>query len=348
MLIAALAVVAGFALLLRGADALISGAGSIARRAGLSQLFIGLTVVAFGTSAPELTINIFAALDGRGAVAVGNILGSGIADTTLGLGLAAALGGGLVFARLSLLRDGPASALSPLLFLGVCLLASGGVASVLTVSGSSLPAVASDAGQAVTAAAASLPSADGLLLSRVAATALLVAFAVYFYSVLRHGGADTADDSTCRHRPLSAWLLVAAGAAGLAIGGRLVVSGGSELAAGFGVSETLIGLTVVAAGSSLPEIVTAVRAARAGQGDIAVGGILGTQVFNALLVLGVSGLISPLLWPRVLLTDIVALTGLNALALALALAGGRRLGMSAGVLLVVSYAVYVTFIIYRG
>lgn len=304
----ALPLAGGVLALFAGAEALVRGSSALARRAGISPLVVGLTVVAFGTSAPELVVSVRAALAGSGDVALGNVVGSNIANVGLILGLAALTRPLLVQARVIRL-DAP-----------------------LTVAAS------------IVLAALLL---DGRL-GRVAGLGLVVGLAAYVAlsyalalrererAVLTEFERGVAGPSSGPFIPLAG---VVAGLALLAGGAELVVRGAVRLAAEAGVSEAVIGLTVVAVGTSLPELATSVVAATRGEADLAVGNVVGSNMFNLLGILGASALVRPLAAPGIDPVDwgvMIAAAGV----LALFAATGRRLTRAEGGVLLAGYAAY--------
>ncbi|MDZ7678009.1 MAG: calcium/sodium antiporter [Acidimicrobiales bacterium] len=256
---------AGVAVLILGAELLVRGATRIATRTGLSSVVIGLTVVAFGTSTPELAVSASAALDGNGDIAIGNVVGSNIVNVLLILGISAVIGGGLVVAQRIVRIDVPLMIGAALLVMG---LSTGGVIS----------------------------RPEGLILA-----GLLLAYTVWTVrSARREDPAivaeydDAFDPDTLRRAPVVADVaLVLVGLTALITGGRWLVSAASTIATDLGASDLIIGLTVVAAGTSMPELATSVIAALRGERDIAVGNVVGSNLFNLLGVLGVSAALAP-------------------------------------------------------
>lgn len=255
----------GVVLLLFGGDVLVRGAISLATRLGVSPLVIGLTVVAFGTSAPELALNVSAALNGNTDLSFGNIIGSNIANIGLILGLSALVKPMVVRASL-LKREIP-----------VMILVSG-VAAVIAFTP---PDALGRAGY-----------------SRAEGIALLVGF-LLFLEMMRRGakkGADTMVEEVRAERPAPTWIAMGqalAGLAMLALGGSFAERGAVGVAQAVGLSDAVIGLTVVAIATSLPELATSVMAARRNQVDIAVGNVVGSNIFNILLIFGVTATIAP-------------------------------------------------------
>ncbi len=263
--LAALGILVGFGLLIKGAGLLVDGAAVVARRLEVSDMVIGLTVVAFGTSAPELAVNLIAAVRGTTAIAIGNVIGSNIANILLILGVAASIRPLRVTAEI-VWRE------IPMCLLAVVIMAI--LANDRTIDGS---------------------PAD--VLTRIDGIVLLFFFGVFIYytvaGALRIGGiGEVTPRSGLGTRRALIYILV--GLFGLMSGGQLIVSGAVGVARYLGISEALIGLSVVAVGTSLPELATSVMAARRGNADIAVGNVVGSNIFNVLFVLGISAVIQPL------------------------------------------------------
>ena len=308
-LISVFCLLSGFALLVLGADWFVSGASGLARRLGVPPLVVGLTVVAFGTSAPELAVSVTAALRGANEIAVGNITGSNIFNLLVVAGASAVLCP-LTADRTLLRRDWPCSAAAAAL-LAVLLWTGGG-------------------------------------LSRIEGLVLLVLFGGLLYSQLR-GAWSAADtrDAPETHRP--GWtlvLLLAVGIVCIVAGGELAVRGATGLARAFGWSESLIGLTIVAIGTSLPELVTSLVAARRGENDIALGNVIGSNLFNILCILGLSSVICPIPVAPAAVLDAAILTAVSVIFYRFARKGG--LSRPAGAVMLLTYAAYTAFLILRG
>ena len=265
--------VAGLVLILVGANILTEGASAIARRIGVSELVVGLTVVAFGTSAPELAISVLAAVGGSAPLAIGNVVGSNIFNILVIIGVTA-LVRPIVMERSVMTMEIPMVLLSSV---------------VLLVLGNS----------------GWLNGYGGNEVSRVAGIFLLVFFLLfmrYTFASARHpdfSGKDAAPSggSVDEKPPMAVWksvLCVLGGLAALVWGGDRFVEGASGIAQGLGVSEAVIGLTIVAAGTSLPELATSVVAAVKGRPGLALGNVIGSNIFNVLMVLGLSATIRPL------------------------------------------------------
>lgn len=255
----------GLLLIIQGAEFLITGASSIAKRFGLSDLVIGLTIVAFGTSLPEMIVSILAGLGDNSELTIGNVIGSNIANILLILG-ATAMFTTLRVELSTVRREIPFS------FLGVVVL--GVLMSERLVEG---------------APVATISRLDGII--------LLTFFSIFIYytflSAYLGGSSDKTDDY--EKKPLfQSWGYVGIGIAGLLFGGQISVDSAIELATVLGISETIVGLTVVAIGTSLPELTTSIIAARKDQADLAIGNVVGSNIFNIFWILGVSSIIKPI------------------------------------------------------
>ncbi len=292
------------------------GAASLGRAFGVSELTVGLTVVAFGTSAPELFVNIISSMRGAGEIVLGNIIGSNIMNTALVLGAAGVVAPLGVTAGLRR-REIPYSILGGVL---VFLFAAAG-------------------------------GESDLVLGRLAGVALLLGFALFIYAVFRRANTAALDGHLdgIRERGVPASLgLTLLGCAALGLGGKLVVDNAVDIAQGLGVSQALIGLTLVAVGTSVPEMAASVTAALRGRTDMAVGNVVGSNIYNIYLILGASAVVRPVVYGRRLLTDVGIYIGCALLFWAFSAMWKNRLERwQAGVLLAV-YAGYAWFIIARG
>lgn len=313
----------GFVALIKGADLLVDGASSLAGRLGVSALVIGLTIVAFGTSAPELVVNLLASWQGNTDIAIGNILGSNIVNILLILGISA------IFYPLTVQR-GTVWKEIPFALLAVVVLAV--LANDVAIDG---------------ATSSALTRIDGVVL-----ISFFVIFLYYIFGLTRRESANT-DSEVASVEPqftmLRSLVMVIIGITGLVVGGKWIVDGAVAFATGFGVSEALIGLTIVAIGTSLPEMATSVVAAYKKNVDIAVGNIIGSNIFNVFWILGVSSLIRPLPFAPALSMDLLVTVGAT-LVLFLALFVGKRhtIERSQGVVFVILYVAYIGFLILRG
>jgi cation:H+ antiporter len=314
MLLTITLLVIGFALLIKGADFLVDGSSSIAKRFGISDLVIGLTVVAFGTSAPELVVNIVSAVQGNPDIAIGNILGSNIANILLILGITAIITP-LAVQRSTTWKEVPFSLLA-ILMLGVLVndvVLSGGASSWLT-------------------------RGDGLVL-----IGFFIIFLYYIFSSAKNGAEQEEEAETVTQKKVSSSvLLIIVGLAGLVWGGKWVVDSAVTLATLWGMSDAVIGLTVVAIGTSLPELATSITAALKGKADIAIGNVVGSNIFNIFWILGVTALIAPLPFTETSNFDIGATIIASALLFAWMFIGKKHsLERWQGVMFVLLYIVYI-------
>lgn len=276
--------IGGLVLILVGANILTDGASSIAKRFHISSLVIGLTIVAFGTSAPELTVSVVSALKGSGDMAIGNVVGSNIFNTLMIVGCTAAI------VPLSMNR-GTLSKEIPL-----CILAS----VVLFILGNE---VLLDG-----ASANSISRSDGLL--------LLCFFSIFLGYTFAIARTPATDVETTPMKMMPVWrasVYIVAGLVGLVYGGDFFVSGASEIARKLGVSESVIGLTLVAGGTSLPELATSIVAALKKNAEMAIGNVIGSNLFNIFFVLGCSATIHPLTMRGIDDIDLGALIGSSVL-----------------------------------
>lgn len=302
--------VVGFALLVWGADKFVAGASALARRLGVSPLLVGLTIVAFGTSAPELAVSLTAALQGANEIAVGNVVGSNIFNLLVVAGLSAVVCP-LVMDRTLLRRDWPLSLLAAVILCAMI--------------------------------------APDLTISRVEGVILLVFFALTLFFQIRAAlkGRNTLEAETdeVTMPPLMIGVNIVLGLACIIIGGQLAVNGATGIARMFGLSETLIGLTIVAIGTSLPELVTSLVAAKKGQNEIAMGNVIGSNIFNILLILGLSSVITPIPVQSTSIIDCLVLIGITIVFYLPARKG--RLGRAPGAVMALTYVVYTAYLIMR-
>ncbi|MFN3689097.1 calcium/sodium antiporter [Salinarimonas sp.] len=325
MLTPVLLVLAGLVLLVFGGDLLVRGAVKAASRLGVSPLVIGLTLVGFGTSTPELVTSVQASLAGAPGIAIGNIVGSNIANVLLILGICAAIAP-IAVDRRALGRDG-------------------------TI--------------ALAAAVALALLAFVWPLDRIVGAVFVAALGLYIYSAFRQEAAAGPDHGALHDKAIAtegvddalvpdpgerggglAWPIATA-LAGLVVvvaGGALLVDGATTLARAMGISETVIGLTVVAVGTSLPELVTSVVAALRRQTDVAFGNIVGSNIYNVLGIGGITGLVAPVAIPAEVATfDLPVMVAVTVAMLVFA-ATGRRITRLEGGLLLAGYAAYLFFL----
>ena len=253
--------------MLWGADRLTDGAVAVAEKMKMPQIVIGLTIVAMGTSMPEFCVSLISALKGTSDLAVGNIVGSNIFNTLLIVGVSA-LVAPMSIMKTTVRKDIPFALVASALLLIMCL--------------------------------------DGDI-SRIDAAILFVMFLIFMYITLRGAKAQGTDLEEKEKKPMATWLSIVWILVGLAclIGGsNLFVDGATAVATKLGVSEAVIGLTIVAGGTSLPELATSVVSARKGNSGIAIGNVLGSNVFNILAILGLTGVISPMTLKGITMTDL--------------------------------------------
>ena len=311
----AVMLVVGFVLLVKGADWLVDGASAIAKTFGISDLVIGLTVVAFGTSMPEFVVNMVSVAEGSTDLAITNILGSNIINTFVILGLTA-----LVWPVVSQKRsrdfDIPMSIIAAVLVFAMV--------AIKSPFGEEEPGI-----------------------SRMGGIILFVLFAYFLYNTFRHAK-DHPDEADAEEvKPMSvgkAITLVAVGLVGLVLGGEMIVKSAVRIAQDCGVPEAIIGLTVVALGTSLPELATSVMAAFKHNSDIALGNVVGSNIFNVFLVLGTSSIVRPLPAYNGIVTDAwMAAIGSMLVWLFVKTNREREVKRWAGAILLVVYGVYLTY-----
>lgn len=269
--------IAGLLLILLGANYLVDGASSIAKRFGLSEFIIGVTIVGIGTSAPEMVVSFMSAIQGKADMAIGNIVGSNIFNTAMILGVTALIAP-LTITRSNLRKDIPLNIIVTILLFAL------GMNFTITGLGKDQ-------------------------LSRIDGAILLGIFVWYLWSSFRSEKADDEEDGIKIFPIWLAIIMIAGGLAGLVYGGRLFVNSATEIAKGFGVSDKFIAITVMAAGTSMPELATCVVAALKGRGQLALGNILGSNISNILLILGLSSLITPLSFNGITSVDMITLLG---------------------------------------
>lgn len=303
MIVDILLVIVGLALIVFGADWLVDGASAVARKAGISEFVIGLTIVGFGTSCPELVVSLTGAIQGNADISIGNVVGSNIFNILLILGLTAALAP-VAVSRTNAKVDIPMTLGVTLLFL-LFGLTGGGI-------------------------------------SRAEGIVMLLIFALYLYYCFKFDKPSDAEEG--EHKPLKIWMavvLIVAGLCGLIFGGQLFVGHATSLARAIGVSDKVIALTLLAGGTSLPELATCIVAAAKHKDQLALGNILGSNVFNILLILGCSATVTPLSTASMTAMDFGALL-LSALLLLLCAYCGRkdRIDRWEGVIMLLCFVSY--------
>ncbi len=312
----------GFGLLIAGANFFVEGASKIAALLRVSPILIGLTIVAFGTSSPEATVSVIAALNNNAGVSLGNVIGSNIFNTTLVIGLTAVIMAVQVESD-TIRKEIPFTVLSS-------------VALLVLIGDDWFQG--SEAVNLIT-------RGDGIIL-----LLFFVIFMYYIYEAARNSREQQTAVSPQSEAP-GPWgrhvLVTVGGLAAIIYGGHLVVKHSTSIAMAWGMSETLVGLTIVAVGTSLPELVTSVAAALKKQNEIAVGNIVGSNIFNILFVLGLSSVISPLAVERGIYVDVWIMIVLTVLML-IASRSDYKVKRAEGILLVLLYLGYAAYIIMRG
>lgn len=320
MILAVVLLLVGFVLLVKGADFFVDGSSGIAKLLKIPSIVIGLTIVAFGTSAPEAAVSIIAGVNGSNEIAISNVIGSNIFNLLGVLGITALIkpvrvGGEIVKKQFPFLL---AATMVLLLFSYDYFFGNG--ADVIT------------RGEAFT---------------------LIILMGIFMYSVvtfaLSSRNNNTAEEQPDKGKPVVLWksiLFSVLGLGGIILGGQLVVDSATKIAVGFGMSQTLVGLTIVAVGTSLPELVTSIVAAKKGESDLAVGNVVGSNVFNILFVLGASAAITPMSVNGLAQVDLLILMGVTTLAYLFS-ATGKVVNRVEGGLLTLCYVGYMVYAIIR-
>lgn len=295
--------IVGFVMLTKGADWFVDGSSALAFRLGIPQLVIGLTIVAMGTSAPEAAVSITSALKGNEGITVGNVVGSNIMNILLILGIASVIVP-LAVQKSTRMIEIPYMIAITVLF------------GVLGYTGE--------------------------MVTRVEGGILWIAFLIYLGYLLwmaKKGKEDNEPDEKQKSLPVQL-LMILAGLICIVLGSDFVVDGATEIAKVIGISERIIGLTIVAFGTSLPELVTSIAAARRGNADIAIGNIVGSNVFNILFVAGTSALISPIVFESKFVLDTAVATATAVLLLVCVCNKEGKLKRSGGIIMLAAYAAY--------
>lgn len=308
-----LLLVGGFVLLIKGADFFVDGSSAVAKRLKVPALIIGMTIVAMGTSLPETSVSVSASVLGKNDLAISNAVGSNIFNLMVVCGVCAALCP-MAVGRDTLKKDLPFSMLAAAVLLG-------------------------------------LGAFTGTVY-RWGGAVLLTLFVFFLYMMIssakkaRDAGGGADDDE---YRIMPVWkclLFITGGGAAIAVGGKMVVEGASDIARSFGMSDNLIGMTIVALGTSLPELVTSIVAARKGEVDMALGNVVGSNIFNILFVLGIAAAISPMAFTGFNIIDTAVLIAMSLLVL-LMCAPKKKMLRSHGALMLAVYAGYTAYIFIR-
>ena len=317
MIIDILGIVIGFVLLVKGADWFIDGSSSVAKKLQIPAVVIGLTIVAFGTSAPELAVSVSAALNGSNDIALGNVVGSNVFNTLVVLGASAAITP-IAVGKSAIRKDYPMSIFAAVLLGVLCL-------------------------------DTLLFKADGMSISRMDGIILLICFAFFMYTTVRAGikGRAEAEEEIASFPMWKSILFILIGLAGIVGGGQLTVTCAKGLARDLGMTEAVIGLTVVALGTSLPELVTSVVAAKKGESDIAVGNVIGSNIFNIFFILGTSATILPMqnLDASYVFDLLVLIVVMVATFVPIAIT--KKVNRSVGITMVLAYVAYTAYLIMR-
>ncbi|TDN93422.1 cation:H+ antiporter [Salegentibacter sp. 24] len=302
----------GLFLLIKGADWLVNGASTIARKKKVSDLAIGLTIVAFGTSAPELVVNLSASIENHQDIVFGNIIGSNNFNLFFILGVAGVITP-LAVQSSTLFKEIPISLIAGIM---VLILANSFIFQEKILS-----------------------RVDGIIL-----LILFLIFLAYVYTQLK--GEPVIENIKELNLPVwKIWGLIIIGLLALIAGGRLVVDSAVFMASTMGVSEKLIGLTIIAAGTSLPELATSVVAAFKKNSDIAIGNVIGSNIFNIFFILGISATVRPIAYDIAFNRDIYLLLGGTTLLFLLLYSGKKKLVRPAAALLVITFIVYTLYLV---
>lgn len=319
MVLAFVLLLVGFVLLVKGADVFVDGSSGIAKFLKIPSIVIGLTIVAFGTSAPEAAVSIIAGVNGSNDIAVGNVIGSNMFNLLGVLGISALISPVRVDGQI-VKKEFPFMLAATAVF-------------------------------ALAAFDTALGSGESNIISRSEAFFLLILMEIFLYSVITFAlrsrkESGESDDNDKPKSLLKCILFTVGGLAGIIFGGQLVVDNASKIAQQFGMSETLVGLTIVAVGTSLPELVTSIVAARKGESDIAIGNVVGSNVFNILFVLAASAAITPMNINGQGLCDLLILMGISIMAYIFCVTK-KTISRIEGGVLVAMYAGYMAFAIMR-
>ncbi|MGL5718181.1 MAG: calcium/sodium antiporter [Paraclostridium sp.] len=308
----------GFVLLIKGADSFVTGASSIAKSLKIPTIIIGLTIVAFGTSAPEAAVSVTAALKGQNDIAIANVVGSNIFNLLAVIGIASIINPVRV-QKTTIIKEFPFAILASLVLM-------------ILAHDTRFQGYPEN----------SLNKADGLM--------LLALFSIFMYYLVEMAltskeemDLEQVDEKTPIGKSIL-WSII--GIIGIIIGGQMVVNSATSIALKLGMSENLVGLTIVSIGTSLPELVTSIVAARRGESDIAMGNVIGSNLFNVLFVLGISSFIHPILVHPIVFIDMLIMVLITMIAFAFSITK-KRIGKIEGGILTSLYILYMIFIIIR-
>lgn len=320
MVLSVILLLVGFVLLVKGADFFVEGSSNIAKFLKIPSIIIGLTIVAFGTSAPEAAVSIIAGVNGSNDIAVSNVLGSNMFNLLVVLGISAIIKPVNIDGQI-IKKEFPFMALSTaaLMLMSFDVVFGNGTVNMI---------------------------------SRSEALILIMLMGIFLYSIVttalrsRKENAANAEEERPKHSMPVSVLFTIGGLAGIIFGGQFVVDSAEKIALALGMSETLVGLTIVAVGTSLPELVTSIVAARKGESDIAIGNVVGSNVFNILFVLAASAAISPMPVNDQCLIDMLILMGISVIAYIFCITN-KRVNRPEGITLTAAYAAYLAYAIIR-
>lgn len=305
----------GFILLIKGADYFVEGSSNLAKALKIPTLIIGLTVVAFGTSAPEAVVSIVASTKGSNEIALSNIIGSNIFNLLAVLGISAIVKG-LKASRQIITKDFLFSILATLILIAMMFdkFLSGDKLNIIT-------------------------RGEGLV--------LLSILVLYVYSLILTASKEKKLIKEKHKLTPKDILMLVLGLSAVILGGELVVKSSQQIALNLGISETLVGLTIVSIGTSLPELVTSIVAAKKGETDIALGNVIGSNIFNILFVLGISSTLSPILVNSQSLIDVLILLGITIICYIFTIYN-QRIGRTKGIIMTITYLIFMIYIIMRA
>lgn len=317
----ALILILGLVFVIFGAQFMVDGSVAVAKRYRMPEFLIGLTIVGIGTSMPEMVVSLIAGIDGNGSIAIGNVVGSNLANVLLILGLSALIRP-IDISRATLRIDIPYNILVTAVLLFMCF-------------------------------GAAFWRGNGGVISRFDGIVLLLLFAGYMtYSFRTASKTEILEDAAEQAMPMKMWkavTLIIVGLGGLVLGGRWFVSGASAIAAALGVSDAVIAITIVAIGTSLPELATSAVASFKGNTQLALGNIIGSNIFNVCLILGVSSMVRPISTTGITPWDIVAPIGAGiALLISAYTFKGNKINRADGALFLLLYTGYIVYLIMRG
>ena len=307
-------IVIGFILLVKCADLFVDGCSNVAKALGIPSLIIGLTIVAFGTSAPEAAVSVTASLNGMNDISLGNVVGSNICNLLLVLGLSG-LFGSLTAKRKIITRDFIYAIFSSIVML------------ILSFS-------------------FFIPSGTEGILTRTNGLILICFLGIYLYALLGDALRSVRTKEEKTEFNIKDIGLIIVGIIGIILGGQLVVNSATSIATMLNVSQNVIALTIVAIGTSLPELVTSVVASKKGEGDIAIGNAVGSNIFNIFFILGLSSTISPITFGFESFIDIIVMV-VASIVVYLLLLKNNRIGNKKGIILLFLYAIYLVYILMR-